>query len=229
MVYVMIKMGGKGVRFGAEIPKQFLGIYDRPLFCYLLEQYESLNCIDGYIIVTNKDYVDFTTEKAKEVLGEKLLEVTVGGETGGGSIYNGIMCAKSYLNDGDILLMHDATDPILAKEKIDELIQAAKTYVFASIYSEQVRVIYQKTEDDFVEGNYQKNSVGSGYSPEAFRFRAVYDLFKLASEEEYANIPSVASLAVTKGYRPKLILSHTLPLKITYPEDFDVLKKIVGE
>ena len=221
-------MGGKGVRFGARVPKQFLDLNNRPLFCYLLEHYEKLNIIDGYIIVTNGDYMEFTREKAREVVGDKLIDVVIGGSTGGESIFNGIVRARESLSDDDLLLLHDATDPILATNEVGQLIEAARIYGFASIYTEQVRVIYQKSEDDFVVDNLEKKSVGSGYSPEAFRFKDAYSLFNLVNSNEYTNIPSVSSLAVSKGYTPKLVLSRVLPLKIIYPEDFSILEKLIS-
>ena len=160
MIYVLVKMGGKGVRFGARVPKQFLDLNNRPLFCYLLEQYEKLNIIDGYIIVTNGDYMEFTREKAREVVGDKLIDVVIGGSTGGESIFNGIVRARESLSDDDLLLLHDATDPILATNEVGQLIEAARIYGFASIYTEQVRVIYQKSEDDFVVDDLDLATIG---------------------------------------------------------------------
>ena len=46
MNVVLLMMGGSGTRFGANIPKQYVLVNDRPVFSYILEKYNRLSCVD---------------------------------------------------------------------------------------------------------------------------------------------------------------------------------------
>lgn len=224
---VMVKMGGKGVRFGEEVPKQFYEINGKPLFAYVLEQYLNLNYIDKYIIVTNNNWLEYTLIYANQILGDKLLEVIPGGETNAMSIYNGVICASKYLSANDILLIHDVTDPIVDSVNVKVAIEEAEKYNVAALYTEQVHSIYKKNNEDFVEKTIPKNEVGPGYSPEAFMFDKIYKCYKNATEQELKDMTSAVALVTAHGEKIKLVQSHVLSLKITYREDIEIFRAIL--
>ena len=64
---VLLMMGGSGTRFGAAIPKQYIKVNNRPIFSYILEGYNKLECVDKIIIVSHADWVDYVEEVAKEL------------------------------------------------------------------------------------------------------------------------------------------------------------------
>jgi len=220
-------MAGKGERFGSELPKQFCEVNGKPLFTYVLEEYKNLDCIDKVIVVTNPDFIELTSKYAKEILEDKLLEVIPGGDTNAKSIYNGVMCAKKYMSNDDILLTHDATNPIVATDKILEVVEAAKTYDFASLCTEQVHTIYNKDDDNFIINTLDRKTVCSGYSPEAFKFNDIYDCYINSNAEELETMTSAISLASAHNKKVKLINANILNLKITYKEDLDAFSKLV--
>lgn len=227
MVCVLIKMGGKGVRFGAEVPKQFYEINGEPLFAYVLRKYNEVREVDRFIVVTNEQWLDYTREYAVPILNEKLLEIVLGGTTNLKSTYNGVMCAKKYLGHDDILLVHDVTDPIVERKAIYNVINEAKLYQCAAVITEQVHTLYTKDEKGFITGTIEKHSVGSGYSPEAFRFPTILQCCEAATEYELEEMTSAMSLVQAHGIAPKTVVSHQLDLKITYQEDMEALKAVV--
>ena len=171
MNILILKMGGSGNRFGSDIPKQFHDFNGRPLFTHILREYEKMGVIDKYVVVCHKDWINFALPFAADSVGDKLLAVIPGGNTGAKSIKNGIMYIKDYVKEDDIVLLHDATNPIIVEDKIPEVIKAASNYGFATLGLEQVHAIYEKNEDDFAIRTVNKKTVTSGYSPEAFLFR----------------------------------------------------------
>lgn len=227
MVCAIIKMGGKGVRFGADIPKQYCKIGDKPLFCHLLEKYYTIDCIDKFIIVTNGDWLDYTKEYASKILGNKLLGVIKGGSTGAKSIYNGVVFAHNYLNDDDIILTHDVTNPIIIPEKISEVVETAKHYDFAVLVTEQVHTIYKIDESGFITDTINRNYVCSGYSPEAFKFGKIYNCYVNATDEELESMTSAVALANKYDAKVKIVVANLINLKITYKSDFDILEKML--
>lgn len=227
MICVLIKMGGRGVRFGEIVPKQFYEIDNKPLFAYVIEQYEKLDFIDKFIIVTNEEWFELTAEYAGDILHNKLLEIVAGGSTNAKSTYNGIICASKYLQNEDILLVHDVTDPIIESEAVFKAIECCRQNSCAAVVTEQVHTLYTKDGDGFITGTIEKQSVGSGYSPEAFNFKLVYDCYVSATEFELENMTSAMALVQSRGIKPMTVVSHQLDLKITYKEDMEALKSII--
>lgn len=90
MNVLILKMGGTGSRFGSDIPKQFHEFNGKPLFTHVLREYEEIGIIDKYIIVCHKDWIDYTIPFSTECVGDKLLAVIPGGDTGAKSIKNGV-------------------------------------------------------------------------------------------------------------------------------------------
>ncbi len=227
MNYLLVKMGGSGIRFNSDIPKQYIKINGQPLFYWLLRNYESLGLIHGYFLVSNKDWIDYTEQIASRLLGNKLLGVISGGSTMSQSIYNGVMYARRYVCDDDILLIHDVTNPIVAKDMINEVIEAAKEYGFSVLTTEQVHTIYQVNENNEIESVISKQEVTSGYSPEAFVYVNIYDCYSNAKTSELEKMTSAIALAKAHNAKAKAIKTNIVNLKITYKNDLEVYKKLI--
>lgn len=224
---VLIKMGGKGVRFGDSLPKQFYEINGEPLFSYVLKEYSKIKTVDSFLIVTNNEWMDLTVEYAQRILGNKLLSVIPGGDTNAKSIYNGVVEATKYLNENDILLVHDVTDPIICERAINDAIDACRIHKCIAVVTEQVHTLYTKDPEGYITGTIEKQTVSSGYSPEAFEFSIIKNSYSHASDEELDQMTSAMALVQAHGYRPFCVISHQIDIKITYPEDMEALKLVM--
>lgn len=225
---LIIKMGGSGRRFGHAIPKQFTDIKGKPYFAYIFEDFQKVTEIDNFIVVTNPKYMDLTVKYAQDLLGDKLLGVIEEGDSNLKSTYNGVIFASKYLNDDDILLTHDITNSSVDSDAIKMVIEAAKQYGAATNGTEQVQTLFSKDEDNTITGTVPKCSVASGYTPEAYRMELIKSCFDKASEEDLENMTSPLAVIIDKGYKPKIVFSHALPLKLTYDKDMETFLKIHG-
>lgn len=95
----IILAGGKGLRFGEY--KQFLKIFDIPIYEFSIKAFENL--VDEIILVIPKNFN----------LELKNVKIVYGGETRANSSYNGIINSS-----GDFVLIHDASRPNVSKELI---------------------------------------------------------------------------------------------------------------
>lgn len=221
-------MGGSGRRFGHAIPKQFTDIKGKPYFSYIFEDFQKINEIDKYIVVTNPNYMDLTAKYAQLLLGNKLLGVIEGGNSNLKSTYNGVKFASKYLKDEDILLTHDITNSSVDNEAIKMVIEAAKYYGAATNGTEQVQTLFTKDSDNTITGTIEKCTIASGYTPEAYQMGLIKSCFDNASEEELMKMTSPLAVIIAKGYKPKIIFSHALPLKLTYDKDMETFLKLHG-
>lgn len=67
----IIVAGGKGLRMGSEIPKQFLEINGLPILFHTVQLFNSVEKIDEIIIVVPEKLKEFCTQKIKNLNIEK--------------------------------------------------------------------------------------------------------------------------------------------------------------
>lgn len=224
---VLIKMAGNGVRFGASLPKQFYEIESEPLFAYVLRKYNQIESIDKFIIVTNSEWLQLTEQYSTSILGDKLLKIVCGGDTNAKSTCNGVLAAADSLASDDILLIHDVTDPIINPEAIIAAIENAHKYGCVTIITEQVHTLYKIDSEGIILGTIDKNTVGSGYSPEAFKFSIIRDCYHNATDMDLNTMTSAMALVQGKGINARAVISHQIDLKITYKEDMEALISLI--
>ena len=97
MNYLILMMGGKGTRLGADRPKQYIEIDGIPIFAYILKSYNQVECIDEIVIVSNEIWIDYVEKWISLIQIDKPISIVAGGKTRSHSVYNGFkaICDKS--------------------------------------------------------------------------------------------------------------------------------------
>lgn len=126
MNYALLLLAGKSTRFNQATPKQFYIVNKKLVYAYSLETLNNAKEIDGIIILTLKEKVLEVFSYAKDHHYQKVQAVIAGGESRNESVKLGILKAKEYLKDDDILLIHDAARPLLTNDKITLAINETK-------------------------------------------------------------------------------------------------------
>jgi 2-C-methyl-D-erythritol 4-phosphate cytidylyltransferase len=113
MITAILACGGKGERFGGDLPKQFLPLAGLPIYLHSLFLFEKHPKIDKIVIVCPKDYVERVEEEVKEHTLTKVFSIVHGGGTRQESVFNGV---KASPVETQYFLVHDAVqDHALAK------------------------------------------------------------------------------------------------------------------
>ncbi|MBQ8057324.1 MAG: 2-C-methyl-D-erythritol 4-phosphate cytidylyltransferase [Ruminococcus sp.] len=224
---VLLMMGGSGTRFGAAIPKQYIKVNDRPIFSYILEGYNKLDCVDKIIIVSHADWVDYVEEIAKEIKVNKLYKVVTGGDTRSESVKNGLICASEYSKDDDVIMIHDATHPYVDKKGTQEVIEGVKEFGGATLASFNYDTVYKMDDEHILTNIEPRFNIVAGASPEAFTFRKIYDIYMGSTKEELESMTSAGAIALHYGIKMKVIKANVINLKITYADDMDLFVKLI--
>lgn len=225
---LIFMMGGSGVRFGAKIPKQYVKVNGMPVFAYTLGKYCECSFIDKILIVSNSDWIDYTVKIADQLLGEKLLGVISGGRTRSHSVKNGVNFCENYLDDDDIVLIHDASNPFLETDAIKRAIEVVKKFPMVCVGTDQYHTLYKRT-DDVISRVVPRETVCSGYSPELFRFSLLYEFYAKANDETLENMTSAMALALSNNIEVKYIPANIINLKITRKNDMEAFKLLIRD
>ena len=225
---VLLMMGGIGSRVGNSLPKQFIEIEGVPIFVHILKGLNELECIDKILIVCCKDWIDYAKKCCSDICVQKLCDIIPGGETRSDSIVNGLKKAKEFAFDNDVIMMFDTTHPYIDKKGIENLISAINEYGGATLGQRQYDTCYRIDKKDMLIEVVPRNEIVSGASPEGFRFKTIYDIYMNSSKEELSKMTSAGAIALAHNVPMKICTLNNLNLKITYPEDIEVLKHLIN-
>jgi len=115
--------GGKGLRMGGDIPKQFLPIQGKPILMHTVEAFR--RAIEGIeiVLVLPADQHDYWQKLCKEHGFQSPKLIAKGGETRFHSVRNGLSLLP---DDADAVVgVHDGVRPFVSKETIRRCFAAA--------------------------------------------------------------------------------------------------------
>ena len=229
MNHCLLMMGGVGSRLGADRPKQYVEVDNKPVFIYILKKLVKMDCIDKIVIVSNAYWIEFVHQSIKEHLKhdtDKII-VTEGGATRSESVKNGLTALEKYAEDDDVVLIHDTTHPYVDEKGTVAVIEAVKEYGGATLGACQYDTCYRMNERREIEEVIPRQFLVSGASPEAFKFRKIYDIYRNSTREELESMTSAGAIALAHNLKMVVVPADVLNLKITYQNDMEIFKLLV--
>lgn len=117
---VLIVAGGKGLRMGSDLPKQFLPIGGKPVLMHTIEAFHHFDRTMKIILVLPQEQQTYWQELCAK--HSFVIEHTVvdGGETRFHSVKNGLACVNSGL-----VGVHDGVRPFVSPEVIKRCYELA--------------------------------------------------------------------------------------------------------
>lgn len=230
MNIVLLMMGGSGTRFGADIPKQYILVKEKPIFSYILKGYQDCEFVDRIVVVSHKDWIGYVEEWRDKLGIDKLSAIACGGGTRSESVLNGLVAMEDFAQDEDVILIHDATHPYVDKEGTKQVIEGVKKYGGATLGQCQYDTVYQMDEEtNMLQKVVPRRQIVSGASPEAFKFKDIHKIYKEADAQYFEVMTSAGAIALANGIDMLVVPANVLNLKITYKNDMDVFLQMVDE
>ena len=114
--YAIIVAGGKGLRMGGEVPKQFLPINGKPILMHTIEAFrKALNGIE-IILVLPADQHEYWQKLCQDYNFCSPELIAKGGETRFHSVKNGLALLPD--DEDAVVGIHDGVRPFVSKETI---------------------------------------------------------------------------------------------------------------
>ncbi len=206
----VVVAAGSGVRFGSK--KQFERINNKLVIDYSVDVLKEFGHI---VIVAQSVDIDFLKERFNFAC------VVKGGAERMHSVYNGLSALEC-----DIVLVHDAARPVINRELIERLIDAAKKYN-AAVPVVRAYETLKRFDGEFIESTIDRNVICFSQTPQAFNYnmlKSAYDKI-LESEKVYTDEASVWEDVYGKV---KVVEGNRKNIKITSKEDLEIVKCLLG-
>ncbi len=235
MDYIIIVAGGKGLRMGGDIPKQFLPIGGKPILMRTLERFRTYSETLQIILVLPKDQHDYWLQLCKEYhfpfpsTGETekgLYLMTDGGETRFHSVQHGLALIPDDAQG--VVGVHDGVRPFPSIEVIRNCYETART-AKAVIPVIPVVETLRHVESEESHSSLSKTVPRSDYrlvqTPQTFDIQ----LLKAANQQPYNdNFTDDASVVESYGYPITLVEGNRENIKITTPYDLKIAEVLIG-
>ena len=128
MSWAVIVASGKEEMLNSETCTAFLNLHSKPVLSYSLTAFEHCPDIDGIVVVAPKDRLEQVSTIVHLYGCHKVRKIVPGGASQYASFTNGM---KYVDEDANMILMHEASRPILSPDDITELIKSARKGSYA--------------------------------------------------------------------------------------------------
>ena len=224
MDYVIIVAGGKGLRMGSDIPKQFLPIGGKPVLMRTLERFREYDADLQIILVLPEAQQAYWHQLCEEYHFDVAYTLANGGQTRFHSVQNGL--AKVPDDAKGVVGVHDGVRPFPSIEVIRncyETTRTAKAVIPVIPVVETVRQLYsngrQKESRTVPRDEYRLVQ-----TPQTFDIQ----LLKAANRQPYNDgFADDASVVESYGQQITLVEGYRETIKITTPYDLKIAEVLV--
>lgn len=211
-IAALIVAGGQGLRAGADAPKQWRTLLGRRVIDWSIDTFSRHAEITDIVVVASE-------ELALPAPHQRFIRAEPGA-TRTFSVLSGL--AALALPDDAKVLIHDAARPGLDAATISALIEALDHAAAAAPALPVSDAL--KAERNGILTNVERSGLFRVQTPQAFRFGAIRRALINGGPDLVDDLAAIEAA----GARVQLIAGSARLSKITYPEDFDMLARLLA-
>jgi len=235
MDYVVIVAGGKGLRMGTDIPKQYLPIGGRPVLIRTLERFRQYSHDLQIILVLPEDHQDYWRRLCEKYGFREDYQLAKGGKTRFHSVRNGL----AFIPDEEqgVVGVHDGVRPFAGIDVIGRCYERARTagaVIPVIPVVETVRRLGNLDIQDNLDNPENLEKTSSCTVPrDQYRLvqtPQVFDiqLLKAAYRQPYSDsFTDDASVVEAYGHSITLVEGNRENIKLTTPYDLKVAAALI--
>ena len=215
--HIIIVAGGKGLRMGGDIPKQFLPVCGKPVLMRTMEAFYAYDADIHIILVLPVSQQAYWKELCQEYQFALLHDIANGGDTRFHSVMNGLA-----LVEGDGLVgVHDGVRPFVSQEVIARCYGEAadcKAVIPVIDVVETVRHLTEEGSETVPRDRYKLVQ-----TPQVFEVA----LLRRAYQQTYTDLfTDDASVVEALGEKVHLVQGNRENIKLTTPFDLKLAEML---
>lgn len=216
--YAVIVAGGKGLRMGNAMPKQFLPLAGVPILTHTLKAFNHAFNDIKIILVLPEDQLSYAQMILQEFEERIDLTIVTGGATRYHSVQNGLKAVKGE----SIVFVHDGVRPLVSTTLIQ------RCYDDAVKYGSAIPAMPAIDSMRIIEGEDSKpvdrTMLRVIQTPQTFHSKILLPAF----EQEYIDaFTDEATVVEAMGTRVHLTEGERSNIKVTTPEDMHVAEALL--
>ena len=219
--YIIVVAGGKGLRMGSDIPKQFLPIGGKPVLMRTLERFREYSEDLQIILVLPEAQQEYWQELCKKYDFKVEYLLANGGQTRFHSVQNGLALVPD--NAEGVVGIHDGVRPFPSIGVIRNCYETARIAKAVIPVIPVVETVRHLNNDDSM--TVPRNEYRLVQTPQIFDIQ----LLKAANHQPYNDgFTDDASVVESYGHKITLVEGNRENIKITTPYDITVAEAIIN-
>jgi 2-C-methyl-D-erythritol 4-phosphate cytidylyltransferase / 2-C-methyl-D-erythritol 2,4-cyclodiphosphate synthase len=211
VVAALLLAAGRGSRFGADRPKQYLPLLGRPVLRHAAEALLAEGLV-GLLQPVCPEGEE--AEIAALLEGLPALPPVVGGATRQQSVRHGLEALAAHAPA--VVLVHDGARPVVARGTIPRLLAALEAHPGA-IPAQPVADTLKRGTGGAIAETVPRAGLFRAQTPQAFRYPVLLEAHRQMAGEGTDD----ASILEAQGLTVALVEGSETNVKITFPEDLD--------
>ena len=218
MIFAGICAGGKGERFGGDVPKQFLQLKGKPVIMHSVEAFLRYGECKRIFAAVSAEWL----EHCRELFAQfDSITVIRGGGDRGETVERIVEAAVSAGgSDGDILATHDAARPFVNVDTIRRCVEAAKEYGVSGAAVPAADTVLQ-CRYGFVTAAPDRSGMFLAQTPQCFKLGAFRKVWTGLPDEEKRAATDVCGMFYRAGVNVRIIEGSEHCFKITTSGDLE--------
>lgn len=216
--FAIIVAGGKGLRMGADRPKQFLEVAGKPVLRHTVERFLAFDPSLELIIVLPSSERDGWREYCRREGFVDRCALASGGITR----FHSVQQALQYVEGDGVVAVHDGVRPLIGRELLERLFAAAESY---PAVIPAVPVVESVRKGDWEEsGPVSRDGLFLVQTPQVFDAALLRDAYRQPFSPAFTDDASVVEAAGTKVH---MVPGDRLNIKVTTPEDLLLAERLL--
>lgn len=222
MDYVIIVAGGKGLRMGSDVPKQFLPVGGVPVLMRTISRFAEAVPGLGIILVLPESQHGYWNSLCREHSFTVSHTVVNGGDTRFASSRNGLMAIPADAQG--LVGIHDGVRPFVSSEVIRRCYDAARSHG-AAIPVMPVTDTLRLVSPDGGGHNVLRSDYRVVQTPQVFDISLARRAFDRPYSESFTDDASVVEAA---GHRVTMVEGNRENIKLTTPFDLKIAESLLN-
>lgn len=218
-VSVVLAAAGTGVRMGG-VDKLFLPLGDKTMLQHCLARMQEAERVREIVIVGRASLLPAITNIARSTP----LEVKV--VPGGDSRFESVRCGLNAVSDtADFVAIHDAARPLVTRELIDRVIDAAQAHgaaIPALPVADTIKEAVGERPSERVGATLRRKDLRKVQTPQVFSHRLLVEAYRSLGSSPDGALTDDASIVEAYGHPVHLVPGDERNFKITTWEDYEM-------
>lgn len=230
-VAALIVAAGRGLRAGAEAPKQYRRLGGRPVLCRALAPFLADSRIEPVLVVIGAEDSSRYREAIAHLAGAdraRLLPPVTGGESRQDSVRHGLLALAAAGFDGAVLV-HDAARPLVSPALVERAIAACPDHLAAIPALPVTDTVKRIDAAGRIVETPPRAELVAVQTPQAFAFKALLAAHEAACAAGASGFTDDSAIMEWAGHAVATFAGDPMNLKLTHPADFEAAEARLGQ
>lgn len=229
MITAIILAGGIGSRVGADRPKQFIEVLEKPIIAYTIEIFQNHPDVDAIEVVCHKNWKDYLNNVIDKHNFTKVKWITDGGNTFQESVLNGINNLQNKILKEDYVLLQYGAAPFTSHKIVTDVIRVMKEKGSAVTATPCYQLLGSNDGNGESKSWIDRDKIIQIACPYGFKYSYILDVYKRGIEQGLLKTiePHTTSLMYALGDIIYQAYGDQTNIKITTQEDLALFEGYV--